>query len=364
MGLGFLLLEPAGVQSAPAPPPPGLRPLPVRVVGRAVRERGEWVRQWPATVFEAGFTGREAWFRVGAGEAILAVGVDGREVGRLVRPAAGLYRIGRIGRGRHRVRVQLVTESQCGTTRFGGFYASAGIRAAPLASARTAVEFIGDSHTVGYGNASPKRECTREEVWATTDATRAVPALLARRYGADVQVDAISGRGIVRNYGGAAADTLPQAYPYALLDNRYAWGNTGWRPQLIVVALGTNDFSTPLHAGEKWTDREALRADFEARYLRFLQSLRATNPGAFLLIWIADTGDGEIAREAGRVASRMAEAGERRIAFVAIAGLALTGCDWHPSPADDRRIATALAGAIDARRDVWTRPSPRRRVGS
>jgi lysophospholipase L1-like esterase len=364
MGLGFLLLALAGVQAAPAPPPPGLRPLPVRVVGRAVRERGEWVRQWPATAFETGFTGREAWFRVGAGEAILAVSVDGREVGRLVRPAAGLYRLGLLGRGRHRVRVQVVTESQSGATRFGGFYASAGIRAAPVASARTAIEFIGDSHTVGYGNASPKRECTKEEVWATTDATRALPALLARRYGADAQVDAISGRGIVRNYGGAAADTLPQAYPYALLDHLYAWRDTGWRPQLIVVALGTNDFSTALHAGEKWPDREALRADFEARYLGFLQSLRAANPRAFLLLWVADTGDGEIVREVGRVEARMAGSGERRIAFVPVAGLALTGCNWHPSLSDDRRIAEALARAIDSRRDIWTPLARRRGKGS
>jgi lysophospholipase L1-like esterase len=369
MGLGFLLIALAAraapaVQVTPAAPPPALRPLPVRVVGRAVRDGDEWIRQWPATIFETGFAGREAWFRVGAGEAILAVSLDGREAARLVRPEPGSYRVGGLGPGPHRLRVQIVTESQKEPTRFGGFFASRATRAKALAAARRAIEFIGDSHTVGYANASTKRHCTGEEIWASTDSTRAVPALLARRYAADVAVNAISGRGIVRNYGGDTHDPVPEAYPYALLDRRLAWRRGGWRPQLIVVALGTNDFSTPLHAGERWPDRRSLRADFEAHYSAFLRSLRAANPGAFLLVWIVDTGDGEIAREAGLVASRLAGSGERRIAFVPVSGLALTGCDWHPSLTDDRRIAEALATAIDGRRDIWTRPSRRRREGS
>jgi lysophospholipase L1-like esterase len=365
VGLGFLLLAlaaraAAGVQVVPTDRPPAVRALPVRVVGRAVRDGGEWIRQWPATAFETAFDGREAWFRVGRDEAILAVSVDGREAARLARPGTGLYRVGGLRPGRHRLRVEVVTESQKEPTRFGGFFASGATRAVLLARPRRAIEFIGDSHTVGYANASAKRECTGEEIWSTTDSTRAVPALIARRYAADVAVNAISGRGVVRNYGGEKHDLLPEAYLYALLDHRFPWRRERWRPQLILVALGTNDFSTPLHAGEKWTDRQALRADFEAHYLRFLRSLRAADPGAFLLIWIADTGDGEIAREAGRVASRMAESGERRIAFVPVSGLALSACDWHPSLADDRRIAAALAGAIDARRDIWTPPPPRR----
>lgn len=344
-------------QVAPAAEAPGLRPLPMRVIGRAVRERGFWVRQWPGTIFETAFAGGEARFRLGPGEAALAISVDGREVARLTRPGVRLYRVSGLGPARHVLRVQVATESQSGPTRFGGFLAGRGTRPVPLPAARPTIRFVGDSHTVGYGNASAKRECTPEEVWATTDATRAVPALLARHYGADVEVEAISGRGVVRNYGGFRGDTLPEAYPYALLDRRFPWRNAGGGARLVVVALGTNDFSTPLKPGEKWPDRDALRADFEASYVGFLRRLRAESPRAFLLLWIVDSGNGEIAREVGRVTDRLRASGERKIAFVPVSGLAMTGCDWHPSAADDEKIAAALARFIDSRPGL----RPRRR---
>ena len=255
--------------------------------------------------------------------------------------------------GAHRLAVQVVTESQKEATHFGGFLAPAGTRVRPLPRPARQMRFVGDSLTVGYGNVSAKRQCTREEVWATTDATRAVPALLARRYGAEAEVEAISGRGVVRNYGGFRADTLPEAYAYALLDHRGPWRETGGDAQLVVVALGANDFSTPLGAQEKWRDRDALRTDYEATYTRFLERLRAANPRAFLLLWAEETGDGETAREVAKVEARMRAAGERRIGFVPVSGLAKTGCDFHPSAADDETIAAALARFIDAQPGLW-----------
>ena len=109
------------------------------------------------------------------------------------------------------------------------------------------IEFIGDSHTVGYGNVSIKRDCTQDEVWTTTDASQAIPALTARRYGADYRSNAISGGGILRNYDGMAADTVPMAYPFTLFDKATRYADPAWRPRLFVVALGLNDFTTSLH---------------------------------------------------------------------------------------------------------------------
>src|SRR5207237_1246644 len=82
----------------------------------------------------------------------------------------------------------------------GGVFAAPGTVAAPLRHRRRAIEFIGDSHTVGYGNTSPGRACTEDQVWATTDTSRGIAPLTAARYAADYQVNAISGRGVVRNY--------------------------------------------------------------------------------------------------------------------------------------------------------------------
>ena len=329
-------------------------PLPVHVVGRALqRGPSTWVRQWPGTYFETGFDGTAVDMRVGPGEVNLRISVDGAAPVLLTRPQPGAYRIGGLEPGRHRVRVQVVSESQAGATEFDGFWADEGTRPAPLAESSRQIEFVGDSHTVGYGNTSSKRDCNPDEVWSTTDTAQGIAPRLASRYGADYQVNAISGRGVVRNYNGFAADTLPQAYPFTLFDGKARWFDPAWRPQLVVIALGTNDFSTPLHAGEKWADRNELHADYEASYAAFLDSLRARYPGAHLVLWSTDLADGEIRTEASRVVERVRLRGERHIALVGVGGLALSACHYHPSTADDAAISNAISTYLDAHPEVW-----------
>ena len=201
---------------------------------------------------------------------------------------------------------------------------------------------------MGYGNLSDRRTCTPDQVWATTDTSRGVAGKVAAHLRADYQVNAISGRGVVRNYDGFAADTLPQAYPYALFDKAHEAADAAWHPQAIVVSLGTNDFATPLHAGEKWATREQLHADFEAAYLRFLQQLHARQPDARLVLWASGAPGSEIQAEVARVAEQARRAGLPSVGVVPVADLALGGCDYHPNEADDQRIADALVRHLDA----------------
>jgi lysophospholipase L1-like esterase len=333
--------------------PADLSILPVRVHGRVERAGDERVRQWPGSYFEAAFDGATVLFTIGSGEVGLHVMVDGRAIDTLVRPAPGVYRVDGLPRGRHDLRIEVASESQAGPTRLGAFYAPRRTAApSPQARARQ-IEFIGDSHTVGYGVTSAKRACTQDEIWRTTDTSRGFGALLARRYGADYEVNAISGRGVVRNYNGFAADTLPEAYPYTLFDRRSRAVERDWHPGVIVVALGTNDFTTPLHTGEKWTTRDALHADYEARYVSFVQALRARNPKALIVLWATDLADGEIQAEVAKVVALLRAAGEQRLAYVPVNGLSFTGCNAHPSLADQTVIAERIAGAIETQGSGW-----------
>lgn len=325
----------------------------MHVVGRTLTlADGSLRHQWPGLYFESAFEGRSIDFTVGRGDVILNILIDGKPVGTLSKPAAGRYRVADLPRGKHLARVAVLTESQAGPNEFGGFTIPEG---KPLAAPRRErqIEFIGDSHTVGYGNTSTTRECTEAEVWATTDNTRAFGPTTARHFDADYRINAISGRGIVRNYNGFAADTLPQAYPFALFDHSARADDAAWHPQVIVISLGTNDFSTPLHDGERWASREALHADYEATYVRFVQQLRAAQPQAFFILWATDMAEGEIQAEVRKVMERLRTAGEERIAFVPVNGLAMTGCHWHPSVADDDVIAAKLTAFIDSRKQLW-----------
>ena len=357
------------LQAVSAPPALQPLPMPMHIGGRAVLKAGAATgspsvvqTQWPGAYFVATFQGTEVFFRVGPNHEVLHVVVDSNAPLLQKAPEPGMYRVSALKAGAHTVKVLVATESQPAPNTFGGFYLPAQGTALPLPTPTRQIEFIGDSHTVGYGNTSLTSECTTDQVWATTDDTESFGPLTAAHLRADYQVNAISGRGVVRNYNNSPGDTLPRAYPYTLLNNKLeVYDDPSWKPQLLVIALGTNDFSTPLHEGEPWKTREDLHADFERTYVQFLEALHERNPEASILLWATNMADGEIESEVRKVEQQAEAQGIPRLDFLPFDHLAFTGCHGHPSLADDRAISDELIHWIDAHPDLWTRkddPSP------
>jgi lysophospholipase L1-like esterase len=313
-------------------------------------------RQWPGAYWEANITGSSFLLYMSGGDNMFGVYVDGKKVDTQIKPKFNVLTYSGLSDGPHRVRVETQTESQAASY--------AGVRdimvprgttvpaAAPVRARQ--IEFIGDSYTVGYGNTSGKRQCTGEEIWATTDTSQAFGPLTAKHYDADYQINAYSGRGIVRNWDGGAGAPLPKLYPYALFDGKTVYQKSvSWAPQIIVIGLGTNDFSTQLHGGEKWNGRDALHADYEATYVKFVQTLRAENPQAFFILMASDQMDGEFQAEVKKVITSLQAKGESRIAFVGFSGLDYMACNWHPSTADDMLVSQNLITFIDAHPELW-----------
>lgn len=337
---------------------PVLHPLQIATGGRMLATNSsslsfggtDYTSQWPGSYFRAAFSGTRVYFRIVTGDEILHIVVDGQPARSLDKPSAGVYEVEGLTHGAHAISVEVATESQDAPDTFGGFAIPDGEEALTPALRHRQIEFIGDSHTVGYGNLSPARNCTRAQVWSDTDDTRAFGAITARHYNADYQVNAISGRGVVRNYDGFRADTLPQAYPFVLFDKKQPYSDPAWKPQVLVIALGTNDFSTALKPGEPWRTRDQLHADFETTYVRFLEQLRAKNPTAYIIVWATDMADGEIEAEAQKVVQLVKQRGDAHITFLPINGLQFTACDSHPSLTDDQVIADKLTHLIDADR--------------
>ncbi len=337
--------------------PAGLTPLAMHIGGR-VQATGDgtssiYAYQWPGTYFDTGFTGQNVYFQLGTGDVILHVDVDGQVLPPMVKPASGLYHIAGLTAGHHSVSIQVASESQAGPNHFGGFFGPAGTSGVVFVPSGREIEFIGDSHTVGYGNISTTRDCTTDQVWATTDDTQAFGPVTAAHYHADYRVNAISGRGIVRNYNGFAADHLPEAYPYLLFDKAIKDADVSWQPQVVVIALGTNDFSTPLRAEEQWKTRDDLHADYEKTYVTFIHALRTRYPGAYFVLWGTDMANGEIEAEEQKVVDQVKAAGETRITFLPVNNLAFSGCHAHPSTADDQTISNLLVKTIDQVPGVW-----------
>jgi lysophospholipase L1-like esterase len=341
---------PAPVQVDPVAAWPGDSVLLVdRPIGRVEREAGArgWRYQWPGTYFEARFAGADVWVDLGTGEKHARVAIDGHAVADLLRPPTRVLHIHGLAPGEHQVRVDIVSESPDGVQTFGGFaVATRALARAPRAR-RRAIEFIGDSYIVGYAAASTARECSDDEIWRSTDNSLAFGPQVARRFGADYRILAISGRGMVRNFMNGPGDSMPLAYERLLPgDDLAAADDPAWSPQLFVIGLGTNDFSTPVGAGEPWRDAGALSAAFEWRYVEFARALHRRHPSARMLLLASDAGDGAAERAIRRVQTRLAREGIAVGEVFALGPLALDACNWHPSRTDHAAIAQRLAPAI------------------
>jgi len=304
------LLTAAAPPPAPVAPPPILVP-PLNIGGRVSGGNGGFEFGWPGIYFETRFRGTAIAAQVEAEADHLRLLVDGEEKAVLKRPGRARVEIGGLAGGEHVVRLEKLTESQSGGGRFVGFFPVTGTLLPSPARARQ-IEFIGDSFTVGYGNTSRTRTCTEREVHDTTDTQQAFGPLLARRLDADYRIHAYSGFGVVRNYNGTSRDlSLPAIYHRTRPGSPQ--GLTGddrtWRPQLIVINLGTNDFSTPLNPGERWPDQKALKTAYRLHYVSFLRMLRARHPQARFVLMGSDLFYPEVARvaeafgetEAGRI---------------------------------------------------------------
>ena len=283
------------------------------------------------------------------------VQIDGTTVATLVTPGQAVQWVDGLRNGRHTVRLVKRNESPWAASEFGGFVAAPGgaILTEPKARDRQ-IEFIGDSLTVGYGNTSASRECTGDQVSRTTNTDVSYGALAARRLGADYQVNAFSGKGMVRNYdGGDAGNDYRTYYDRALLHLPGDVSDPGaWRPQVVVVYLGTNDFSTDLNPGEPWATREDLAAAYRTAYGDFVQKLRTRYGSDTTIVAV---GAGAFASDVEQVVQDRAGAGDSRIRywFLDTGALDFLGCHHHYSTSDHRIIADRFETFVDGLALGW-----------
>jgi lysophospholipase L1-like esterase len=304
---------------------------------------------WPGVYFEGRFRGTGVGIVLDDAVNDYDVQVDGTTVASLVTPGRITHRVDGLADAEHTVRLVKRTESPWATGEFGGFVPAAGgeILAKPTARTRQ-VEFIGDSLTAGYGNTSTTRDCSANGgVDRNTNTDLAFGPLTARALGADYQVNAHSGRGMVRNYnGGEPGTTFRTSYDRGLQNvPGDVWRNPDtWRPQLVVVGLGTNDFSTAINPGESWTP-ESLTAAYRTAYQGFLDKLR-TQYGPDTVIVVSATN--LFAEAAGQVVADRNARGDDLVRFWNYDDPRLDrlGCDWHFSLNDHRLITGLLSDYI------------------
>ncbi len=355
--------------------PKDAKVLNLRAVGRMqVRHDGaqagnqgvSYVHQWPGIYFEANFRGDVAYLGFDDPTNEYRLYVDDRAPAAIVKPGKGWLTLGDIGPGEHHLRLEKVTESIDQTGAFNGIYTSATGTPEPAPKPRRrSIEFIGDSGMTGYGTRSKTVTCTKQEVHDLTDTQQDYTVLTAKHFDADYEINAISGRGLVRNYDGAVpGQEIPQLYPYTFYDKTVPVSDPHWQPDTVIINLGGNDFSTALKPGEPWTSQEDLLRSALFAYGRFVAAVHRRHPHAsVVLVWpfSADDAEGRQLIDAGRdsIETAAAQSGLKRLIFITNADLSTlgpvekTGCDYHGSLDDQKKGAQWAIAWLNAHPEVW-----------
>lgn len=153
--------------------------------------------------------------------------------------------------GEHHIRLQKATEAEQGRTTLYAVTCHGRLLPAEGLKRAMHIEFYGDSLTCGYGTES--KSGSEPFLPETENCRYTYAAYTAQHFEADYTLISHSGRGLIRNYGDEqqASDpaTTMSARAFRLFDEEpsSAWdfAQSPYRPDLLVITLGTNDFSGP-----------------------------------------------------------------------------------------------------------------------
>lgn len=150
--------------------------------------------------------------------------------------------------GQHTARIQKRTEGNQGrvTLKKIVLAENGSLAAAPLPAEKRGILFIGNSLTCGYG---VEAEAGERFSSATENCGKAFGCIIARHFNADYQLISHSGKGAARNYGDKRRTselTMRELFGRTFDDGDERWdfASDGFKPDVAVIYLGTNDFST------------------------------------------------------------------------------------------------------------------------
>jgi len=278
----------------------------------------------------------------------------------------------------HVVRWTKISEPAYGLAVFTGVTAGAGgeLTATPALSERH-IEFIGDSITNGYGvmGVDP---CNGNST--NSNAEQSFATLTAKALKADYTLIAYSGRGLAMNLDGTtstshdagnaanANDVMPAMFldtvpPSSTTPTATPWDPNGHQPDVVVINLGTNDFSgaTNAYVGAGNLANTCTNAlcnpdetTFVAAYVAFLGQVRAAYPEAYIVAttgpMLSDNYPGTAQQHVAAktyIQSAVTQAADAKISFYdfGVQDTTATACNSHPNATEHQAMAS---GGTDA----------------
>ena len=239
----------------------------------------------------------------------------------------------------HQVILQKRTEGSQGKTTFKGF-ATDGIFLQADQPSERVMEFIGDSYTCGYGTEASNTERFSPE---TENQNLTYACMTARFFGAEQIVLAHSGMGISRNYNGKYTDDNMVSRYLRVFDSdaEPAWdaGKASLKPNITVIYLGTNDFSTGLQPAQRV---------FVKNYIKLLSEIKDNYGKDHPILCVAPKHD---PLQETYIRSAIESSGLSGIHFLPLShsvhnSVEDMGADGHPNGSGHRKIAFSVIPVV------------------
>ncbi|MGI4736967.1 MAG: SGNH/GDSL hydrolase family protein [Janthinobacterium lividum] len=237
--------------------------------------------------------------------------------------------------GPHTLTVCKNTESNIGYLEF------VGVRCAKLLppSARAAhrIEFIGNSITCGTGSDQSVVPCGKGKWHDQHNAYMAYGPTTARALGAQWQLTAVSGIGLMHSCCNMTL-VMPQVFDKInLRENAIAWDFSRYQPDVVTICLGQNDGIQD-------------STTFCGNYVTFLNTMRQHYPKAQLVCLTSPMADAKLTAVLRRyltgIVAHQNAAGDAAVHKFFFSRSYNSGCDNHPSLAEHQLIAAELTAYL------------------
>lgn len=246
--------------------------------------------------------------------------------------------------GEHTLTIYKATEAQTGPI-FIQQVTAHGIQSVAPATAPL-IEFIGNSITCGAAADASEVPCGQGVYHDQHNAYMAYGPRVARALSAHFIMSSVSGIGIYRNWN-SDGPAMPQVYEKTGLtvDDKDAWAFEKYTPQVVSIALGTNDFSK----GDGKRPRLPFdSATFVSRYIDFVILVQRKYPQAQIALlsspMVHDSARTQLQNclTAVKNAVDAQQTSAKPIALYFFEPMQARGCSGHPSVEDHAILANEL----------------------
>lgn len=242
----------------------------------------------------------------------------------------------------HKLSVYKSTEAANGYINFNGIFCES-VR--PIEQKqKKKIEFIGNSITCGMGNDTLEIPCHKDLWYDQHNAYWAYGPTVSRALKVDFLLSSVSGIGIYRNWNGVGP-VMPEVYDnlYLNTNSNTTYKNSDFNPDIISIALGTNDLSD----GDGIHERLPFEPEkYTQKYISFVEHLLSDNPDAQIALLASPMVKGEkheiLISCLENVKKHFNSTDYKPFAIFTFDDIEPHGCDYHPDINDHMLMADQL----------------------